>query len=131
LNETKITSKRMKKQVKFSAKVKKRLPEYNKMVERMAGTGLTKREISKILDLNEDTFNYHYANEYDKGTVILRQKLKKKQISIALSGNVAMLIWLGKQYLDQREKIEESTDYTFRVEEIIVSGNTDKNSLPR
>ena len=28
-----------------------------------------------------------------------------------MSGNVSMLIWLGKQYLDQSEKVVETGDY--------------------
>ena len=37
----------------------------------------------------------------------MRINLLKKQYDVAMSGNVAMLIWLGKQYLNQREKIEK------------------------
>ena len=33
-----------------------------------------------------------------------RRSLRAKQLDIAMKGNVTMLIWLGKQYLDQKEK---------------------------
>ena len=32
--------------------------------------------------------------------------LRKKQFDIAMQGNVQMLIWLGKQYLEQSDKQE-------------------------
>lgn len=42
----------------------------------------------------------------------MRINLLKKQYDVAMSGNVSMLIWLGKQYLKQSDKQE-------------VAGNTD------
>lgn len=46
-------------------------------------------------------------SEYRKEKMAgIRQRLRQKQIDVALKGNVTMLIWLGKQYLGQVEKIE-------------------------
>src|SRR5574343_1385285 len=36
----------------------------------------------------------------------MRAKLLQKQFDVAMQGNVTMLIWLGKQHLDQKEKSE-------------------------
>ena len=36
----------------------------------------------------------------------MRMKLLQKQYDVAMSGNVTMLIWLGKQHLKQTEKTE-------------------------
>lgn len=33
--------------------------------------------------------------------------LRRKQIDVALGGNTVMLIWLGKQYLDQADKLDQ------------------------
>ena len=38
----------------------------------------------------------------------MRINLLKKQYDVAMSGNVSMLIWLGKQYLKQSDKQEVS-----------------------
>ena len=38
-----------------------------------------------------------------------RISLRRAQFEKALSGNVVMQIWLGKQHLDQKEKIEQTT----------------------
>ena len=35
--------------------------------------------------------------------------LRRAQFEKALGGNVAMQIWLGKQHLDQRDKIEQTS----------------------
>lgn len=42
----------------------------------------------------------------------MRINLMKKQYDVAMSGNVTMLIWLGKQYLGQSDKVqlEDDTD---------------------
>ena len=34
--------------------------------------------------------------------------LRRAQFEKALNGNVVMQIWLGKQHLDQKEKIEQT-----------------------
>lgn len=45
------------------------------------------------------TFYNVYQEKKGKGNISLR----RKQWQIALGGNVTMLIWLGKQYLDQKD----------------------------
>lgn len=39
-----------------------------------------------------------------------KELLRAKQFSTAMQGDKTMLIWLGKQYLDQREKSDVTTD---------------------
>jgi hypothetical protein len=36
----------------------------------------------------------------------LNASLKRKQFQVAMRGNPALLIWLGKQYLGQSDKLE-------------------------
>jgi len=45
-----------------------------------------------------------YKNKRQEG---LRINLLKKQYDVAMSGNVSMLIWLGKQYLKQSDKVAQ------------------------
>lgn len=47
-----------------------------------------------------------FQEAVDRGWATARQSLRQKQLEIALSGNAAMLIWLGKQYLGQKDKQE-------------------------
>ena len=37
-----------------------------------------------------------------------RISLRRAQFEKALGGNVAMQIWLGKQHIDQKDKIEQT-----------------------
>jgi len=50
-----------------------------------------------------------------KGRANLKERLKRKQIQVAMQGNVSMLIWLGKQYLEQSDKVVETGDYQIMI----------------
>ena len=82
-----------------------------KQVEKLASYGLTNKEISEALGYDDSTLKRKFENFLIKGRANLKQRLKKKQIQVAMSGNVTMLIWLGKQYLGQADKLEETGDY--------------------
>ena len=84
-------------------------------VEKLASYGLTNKEISEALGYDDSTLKRKFENFLVKGRAALKQRLKKKQIQVALSGNVVMLIWLGKQYLGQTDKVEETGDYKIVV----------------
>jgi hypothetical protein len=51
---------------------------------------------------NDDAFSGAYKSGRGKGNCSLR----RKQHELASNGNVPLLIWLGKQYLGQVEKVE-------------------------
>lgn len=53
-----------------------------------------------------ETFAEVYKKHASKGRISLR----RKQYEVAMSGNTALLIFLGKQYLGQSDKVE--TTYT-------------------
>ena len=55
----------------------------------------------------KEQFNMTFA-EYvkQKQMAFAKPKLRKAQFDCALGGNATMLIWLGKQYLEQVEKQE-------------------------
>ena len=102
------------------AKKKKELTEENK-IEKMASFGLTNLEICDVLGYDDTTLKRNFENFLTKGRAVLKQRLRRKQIDVALKGNVTMLIWLGKQYLGQAEKIEENGDYKITVERVNVA----------
>ena len=86
-----------------------------KQVEKLASYGLTNKEIAEALGYDDSTLKRKFEKFIIKGKANLKQKLKRKQISVALQGNVSMLIWLGKQYLDQSEKVVETGDYQIMI----------------
>ncbi len=98
-----------------TAKKRIELTEEQK-IEKLASFGLNNKEIAEALGYNETTLTNNFGLFLIKGRTNLKEKLKRKQIAVALQGNVVMLIWLGKQYLGQAEKTEESGEYKIIVE---------------
>ena len=84
--------------------------------EKLAGCGLTNKEIAEVLGYDENTLKRHFEIFLTKGRVNLKERLKRKQISVALQGNVTMLIWLGKQYLDQKEQSQDTNEIKILLE---------------
>lgn len=78
-------------------------------VENLAGMMCTDEEIASILGVSVDTLvnenNKAAFSEYKKrGQSKGRASLRRMQYDAAKKGNSSMLIWLGKQYLDQKEQ---------------------------
>lgn len=61
---------------------------------------------ARVKETHGMTFPEYFAQKRSGGKISLR----RKQYEAAMSGNTALLIWLGKQYLGQSEKIESSID---------------------
>jgi DNA-binding CsgD family transcriptional regulator len=94
--------------------MKKNIEE--KTIQKLASYGLTNKEIAEALGYDDNTLKRKFEIFLIKGRANLKVRLKRKQIQVAMQGNVTMLIWLGKQYLGQAEKIEESGEYKIIVE---------------
>ena len=87
-------------------------------VEKLCSLHCTGEEIAGILDIDYDTLNTRIKEKYDYGFSDYFKKhsaygkisLRRKQYEVATSGSVPMLIWLGKQYLGQKDKHENTDD---------------------
>ena len=79
-----------------------------KKVEYLASIGCTQTEIAKMYGCNEDTIQRTYSESWRKGIADCKERLRKIQWKIALEGNPTMAIWLGKQYLGQTDKVEQT-----------------------
>lgn len=73
-------------------------------VTKLASYGLNNREIAEFLGCSEASLSTVFKENVLKGKADLKMKLRRKQIDVALGGNVSMLIWLGKNILDQSDK---------------------------
>ena len=100
---------------------KKEIPT-DKQIEKLASYGLTNKEIAEALGYDDSTLKRKFENFLIKGRAELKKRLKKKQIDVAMQGNVSMLIWLGKQYLDQSEKVVETGDYQIHIKRKEIGG---------
>jgi hypothetical protein len=75
-------------------------------VETLAGRFWTKSEIAAFMNCHVDTITNRFQEIYLKGKENGKAKLRDLQLKSAMSGNVTMQIWLGKQYLGQSDKQE-------------------------
>lgn len=88
-----------------------------KLADKLAALHCTGEEMASVLGVCYDTlekkvkglgyasFSDYYAEKSASGKISIR----RKQFEIAMSGNVTMLIWLGKQMLNQTEKTTVDT----------------------
>jgi hypothetical protein len=72
-------------------------------VYKLAQLGCKDTEICDWFGIDGNTLRYNFSVELLKGRESLKQSLRQAQIRLALSGNATMLIWLGKNLLDQSD----------------------------
>ena len=82
------------------------------VVEGLGRIGATAFEMANVLPASRSTIEHRMADEnsdfskaYKKGQALLNASLRRKQIQVAMTGNVTMLIWLGKQHLGQQDRV--------------------------
>ena len=84
------------------------------MIRKLAAVMCTEEEIASVLDvtvevlhnrLNHDAFLEAYKNGKEEG----KASLRRTQFELAKK-NANMAIWLGKQYLGQKDKSEEEME---------------------
>jgi len=76
------------------------------LVEKLAQIHCTNEEIALICGVSADTIERRCAGIIKRGRANGRASLRRMQYKKALEGNPAMLIWLGKQILGQRDMPE-------------------------
>jgi hypothetical protein len=85
-----------------------------KQINTLARMQCTKKEAAAVLGVHRDTlatfFGQHEkANEaWEDGLETGKVSLRRAQYKNATEGNVTMQIWLGKQWLDQKDKAENT-----------------------
>lgn len=83
--------------------------------ETMCKSGAREVDIAEALRVDVKTLNAICKRRYGAGFSQVREQkkgvgrasLSAKQLDLALKGNVAMCIWLGKQWLDQKEPTQK------------------------
>ena len=77
-------------------------------IKKLAQLHCTYEEIAEFCEVSTKTLQRNYVHLIKKGREMGRISLRRAQFEKALGGNVAMQIWLGKQHLDQKDKIEQT-----------------------
>lgn len=72
-------------------------------VFKLAAIGCKDIEIADWFGIDSNTLRYNFSVELLKGREKLKQSLRRKQIEVAMGGNVVMLIFLGKNLLGQSD----------------------------
>lgn len=77
------------------------------MVEKLASIMATQEEIATFLNISVRTLqrDKEFCRVYKKGLESGKMSLRRKQFKLA-DKNATMGIWLGKQYLGQKDKQE-------------------------
>lgn len=73
---------------------------------KLASMCCTMNEMASFFGCSVDTLERNYADIIKRGRDRGRMSIRREQYSVAMKGNVTMLIWLGKQLLDQRDKTQ-------------------------
>ena len=82
------------------------------LVRSMAEIQCTHEEIAHVVGCSVDTLTRHgFAELINKARETGKSSLRRQQYQAAMNGNPTMLIWLGKQYLGQRDKSEVETTH--------------------
>lgn len=79
-------------------------------VEAAAAIGCTQEEIGSIVGCSDRTLQMREdcREAIARGQARMKTSLRRMQWKKASEGNVAMLIWLGKQILGQKDRVEET-----------------------
>lgn len=85
-------------------------------IQGLAQIQCTQREAAAVLRVDRDTFglflrSHQKAREaWEIGLESGKASLRRMQFKSAANGNVASQIWLGKQWLDQKDKAESTVN---------------------
>ena len=74
-----------------------------KLVKDLASIFCTMDEMAAIVGVSVDTLERRFAEAIKRGRETAKSSLRRLQWKAAKKGNTSILIWLGKQYLGQRE----------------------------
>ncbi len=103
--------------------------DYDK-AEKLAAIMCTQSEIASVLGVSLALLEHdpEFIRIHKKGMEQGKASLRRMQYSAAKDGNITMQIWLGKQYLGQRDKqdVEHSGEIDQTV--IILPANSRMNN---
>ena len=82
------------------------------LAERLASIMCTEDEIASILGVSVRTLqrDEEFCRVYKKGMDAGRASIRRTQFKLMNDGNATMAVWLGKQYLGQKDQIQNDVD---------------------
>ena len=84
-------------------------------LKRIARTGATKIEMAARLGISEDTLARRLQDPelralVDGAQAEVKISLRAKQVQLALVGDRTMLVWLGKQWPGQKDRLDHAVE---------------------
>lgn len=76
----------------------------------LAAEGSTDGYIALRLGISKTSLTGKYKDLLDSGREQRNGDIQRKQFQLAMSGNVPLLMWLGKNWLNQANRVEEIGD---------------------
>ena len=76
------------------------------VIAKLSQIGCTQEEIGSVIGISARTLQRRYADLVKENKNIGKASLRKKMWDKALKGNDKLLIWLSKNELNMRDKIE-------------------------
>jgi len=82
------------------------------MIKRLASIMCSYEEIGYIIGMTGDGVKKRFKKIIDEGRADGKASLRKAQFEKALAGDCRMQIWLGRQYLDQKDDPNSTENQT-------------------
>ena len=115
-----------------------------KKFEQMCNIQCTLIEIAQVLGVSEDTverrckakYKTTFADAFKRFSSGGKASLRASQFRLAKKGNATLCIWLGKQYLNQREPKQEfegilnADERLSQIADALAQSHTDQPSIP-
>lgn len=83
-------------------------------VEKLAALHCTFEEIADFFGVDKSTISRNFATEIAKGRAAGKLSLRRSQFRLAET-SATMAIWLGKQYLGQKDYPDLDTNSAFEI----------------
>jgi hypothetical protein len=98
-----------------------------KQVDQMCAIHCTGEEQAAILEISYDTLEaackrekkLSFPDYFKQKSASGKMSLRRRQYSEAMEGNTTMLVWLGKNWLDQTDKQEVKQEHTITGFEVV------------
>jgi len=95
---------------KVSKKGRKRAEIDEKQLIKLAEIGCSTDEMGKFFGVNGSVIRKRYGELLDQVKVRTKARVRQAQLDAALNGDKVMLIWLGKNMLNQSDTGERGSD---------------------
>jgi hypothetical protein len=78
------------------------------VVFRLASIGMTQGEVAAALGISRDSLNSYFKEQFWAGKALLVEKLRQKQLDLAMAGSERLLVHMSKHQLGESDTGSET-----------------------